>query len=726
MHKSPLLYQKTRKPSNWLPLGGLAGILFLLFFPYLFRSDILLGPASGLGTDIAYRHWPDLVFYTQTVRETGQIPLWDPSVAGGRPLPGDPVTLWMYPIAWFAFFVLPPATAFSWLGLIHMLWAGVGIFLFLRRGCRSSTLAAGVAGFSFALSPKLLAHLAGGHVGLIYGAVWIPWALWGTHLALEAKWKGAVLAAFSLAMMLPTHMQIPFYTAWFMVAYAGWGTWIRFRRAKPRWDWTSLKITALILPLFVGLGAYVLLPLLELLPYTSRNAFSLTDANWYALPVPLLATVIVPSGFQFPEWMLYPGIVTLILAGIAWGHPKRSLVTFMWGVVGFALVYSVGTATPLFGWIQRLPGFGQLRVPTRMWFFGAAALPILAGLGFDVLNSSSQRWKSRLPFFGFILLSAGIGGIVGLWIISNQFPWRAALTLLIGTLTWIMLLSHVSMPINWKMWGIAGLLIMDLLSTGFWLMQPVSVNELTAPTATYDALREQSGVWRVYSPQGTLPYALAGPDGVQAAEGLLALQIGHMVDLVKAASGCDVEGYGTGIPPCLTAEVGAKNTSMLQPDLLGLLNVRFVYSSEPLIDPSLHLLYNDSDIFLYENAVWLPRTFVTIDPPAEIAPPPNVYVPAIFTQKNANHINIQVDTPKAGTLVISQTWLPGWHATVNGKPASVDRAFGALQGVEVPSGVSQVTLMYQPVGWMWGWRVTIFFLAGLLVAAGIKKVATVT
>ncbi|MFQ5616864.1 MAG: hypothetical protein ACE5GO_10465, partial [Anaerolineales bacterium] len=57
-----------------------------------------------------------------------------------------------------------------------------------------SHLAALIGGVAYLLSPKLIAHLAGGHVGLVYGAAWIPWTLLGTHWAVEGKWKGTVLA----------------------------------------------------------------------------------------------------------------------------------------------------------------------------------------------------------------------------------------------------------------------------------------------------------------------------------------------------------------------------------------------------------------------------------------------------------------------------------------------------------------------------------------------------
>jgi hypothetical protein len=119
----------------------LALIAAIVFWPFLTHPDLLLAPRSGLGTDISYRHWPDLTGYTRALREYGQIPLWDDSVALGRPLAGDPGVLWLYPFD-LVFLILPPPASFTVLAVSHVLIAGLLAMWFCRLGLQTSQPAA--------------------------------------------------------------------------------------------------------------------------------------------------------------------------------------------------------------------------------------------------------------------------------------------------------------------------------------------------------------------------------------------------------------------------------------------------------------------------------------------------------------------------------------------------------------------------------------------------------
>jgi hypothetical protein len=59
-------------------------------------------------------------------------------------------------------------------------------------------------------------------------------------------------------------------------------------------------------------------------------------------------------------------------------------------------------------------------------------------------------------------------------------------------------------------------------------------------------------------------------------------------------------------------------------------------------------------------------------------------------------IEINVHATQAGLLVVSESFYPGWVASVNGKPTDLHRANGVLMGVAVAKGPSIVTLRYSP------------------------------
>ena len=54
-----------------------------------------------------------------------------------------------------------------------------------------------------------------------------------------------------------------------------------------------------------------------------------------------------------------------------------------------------------------------------------------------------------------------------------------------------------------------------------------------------------------------------------------------------------------------------------------------------------------------------------------------------------------VESDRAGFMVVAGNYHPYWHATVNGKPAKVYKAFGTLRAVEIPKGKSEVRMEYR-------------------------------
>ena len=58
---------------------------------------------------------------------------------------------------------------------------------------------------------------------------------------------------------------------------------------------------------------------------------------------------------------------------------------------------------------------------------------------------------------------------------------------------------------------------------------------------------------------------------------------------------------------------------------------------------------------------------------------------------------VEVDTPRAGFLVLNDVWHPWWFGTVDGKPADVLRANVLFRAIEVPAGKHLVRFEFRPV-----------------------------
>ncbi len=77
---------------------------------------------------------------------------------------------------------------------------------------------------------------------------------------------------------------------------------------------------------------------------------------------------------------------------------------------------------------------------------------------------------------------------------------------------------------------------------------------------------------------------------------------------------------------------------------------------------------------------------------------------------------LQVSTPEAAFLVISEAFYPGWKAAIDGKPTEIYRANFAFRAVAIPAGRHTVTFSYRPLSFKIGAWVSIATLA--LIIAG--------
>ncbi|MBN1347316.1 MAG: YfhO family protein [Phycisphaerae bacterium] len=83
-----------------------------------------------------------------------------------------------------------------------------------------------------------------------------------------------------------------------------------------------------------------------------------------------------------------------------------------------------------------------------------------------------------------------------------------------------------------------------------------------------------------------------------------------------------------------------------------------------------------------------------------------------------NAVDVELELESPGLLVLSQTYAPGWTATVNGQSVPILRVNLAFQGLRLPAGRARVLMTYQPNSVWIGMAVsaaTVILLAILLV-----------
>lgn len=72
------------------------------------------------------------------------------------------------------------------------------------------------------------------------------------------------------------------------------------------------------------------------------------------------------------------------------------------------------------------------------------------------------------------------------------------------------------------------------------------------------------------------------------------------------------------------------------------------------------------------------------------------------TTRRTNEVAFACRSRGPGVLIVNAMHLPGWSATVDGRPAQIYRAYGLLRAVRVPDGRSVVRMTYTAPGWVAG------------------------
>ena len=738
----------TDRRVDWVLRLVIVGAVLTLLAPWLLDENLAIISPTELGTDFVTKQWPNAAYIVRAWRQWGEIPLWRTSALGGVPIAGNPSMLLAYPLYWLVF-LFPIGWAFTLYFALHLVWAGWGVYGLARRVVRLSPGGALLAALLFALSAKVVAHVGGGHVDVVAAVAWLPW-LWlaGDGLARRAGWLPVVGAAVAVAAQALTHLP----TLWLSVLVVGWwGLSVRLADREPGTlrRWLRAGGAGLgALALAMGLSAVQMWPFLELLPFSSRGAMTLSEVNQYALPIPLLVGLGLPTALAFPEWVVYAGAVTLMLSPVSWlARGRATGWRFLVALVVLGMIFSLGRATPLFPllfWI--LPGMNWLRVPSRMMFLVQLAWALLAGMGWDVLGQVRVRRAFALVgWWVALILLLTIGAV---W--SFRFPGALAVSfgsvgvaaataaVLVGRFRVRAARRYVSVLL-------AVLVVLEVLALAPQFIAQEQVSTLAAPTPVVDFLTSQPARSRVYSTHGLISLAQAVTNGLETVDGNDPFQFDHYVRWANAASGCDLEAYAVAVPTCISNEVDPHAYLRAQPEqeLLGIGNVRYVVADHSLNWwPS--LIWQAGAVRVYENPAVLPRAFVvpgiavegddaaaltllqtygpqetaTLPHAPESEPPSGgSYRAGKVVHRTPNHVKVRADGP--GWLVLGEVWAPGWRAFVDGVQAQVYRTDVAFCGLPVPNGSHTVTLVYAPRGWMWGRWVSLGTAALIIVVTAV-------
>ena len=95
---------------------------------------------------------------------------------------------------------------------------------------------------------------------------------------------------------------------------------------------------------------------------------------------------------------------------------------------------------------------------------------------------------------------------------------------------------------------------------------------------------------------------------------------------------------------------------------------------------------------------------------APVGPSESVRVVEYQTQRVA----LQAALDRPGLVILADTYYPGWHLTIDGRPAPIWRANRMMRGAAVPAGEHTLVYTYEPLSFRIGAIVSIAGLIALL------------
>jgi uncharacterized membrane protein YfhO len=124
---------------------------------------------------------------------------------------------------------------------------------------------------------------------------------------------------------------------------------------------------------------------------------------------------------------------------------------------------------------------------------------------------------------------------------------------------------------------------------------------------------------------------------------------------------------------------------------------------DPAFDPVLEVLVEDT-------------------PQPHLSSPSLAPIAFTLTLRDApNRVTIRAILSEPGYLVLTDTWYPGWQASVDGTPVPLLRANHAFRAVWLQAGEHVVEMRYRPASVRWGSAITLAALICLILGLAVSS-----
>ncbi len=762
--------------SPGLLTGLLVGALAVVFFaPGIFGGEV------PIFRDLLILAIP-LRSFAKSAISAGTLPLWTDDLFWGAPFLANYQSAVFYPPSLLVY-ALPFALGFSLFLALHLAIAGWGMTRYLGRRCHLEPPQALLGGVVFAFGGFVTSLVP--LTNQLEVAAWLPWTLLaGEELVASGRWRRffqlTILVSLQALGGAPEALLLTLLllAATSAVEAARGARWTRLLGLCMAVALALLLCAAQLLPTAEYAAATDRSAGLDLETVTAES-LTLRSLVQFLLPHVFYAggPGFVPEGGVPLFWSLYVGIVPLALA-----LPNLfRLSSGLWPTAFWAsLLLSLGSSTALFAILHGLAPriVGAFRFPGKFFLVAHFALALIAARALAQTVSEPRARRAAIAVFsGVALLGVALAAVASvspaasLRITGYDLPpelGAAARRLLASGVALIALrsaaLAFIAAGLLWQFerrrlssWSLT------LALVALTVFDLVSVHRPTVPFTPWQSLvdsvspegrglRQGERIFHYRAVgRGLAPWSgglLPGENVEERARSLWSALIPDvpMVYGLGAASGSD--GFATRDQRTVF-QVLAELPRERGIHLLSALGIRSLIGTDPLLPPAGTSFTPSAPPWQYDLPDAAPRTYLAerVLQAADVASALErlaaadfragrdavVVAPATAAPEELRGGRVQALTNRAGALsadlvlpdsglwVVSDTWFPGWRATIDGAPTEILRVNGVVRGVRVPAGAHRVEMRYEPQSFRLGCRISAAA-AFLLLAAAIYAV----
>lgn len=453
--------------------------------------------------------------------------------------------------------------------------------------------------------------------------------------------------------------------------------------------------------------------------------------------------------------------------------PAWRVVPFFAALVPLSLILALGWNTPVYLLVFKfVPGFGFFQAPARLLIGYTVAMAVLAGIGaqsFRLTPASRRGWQRLL------VAAAGlaIAGVAGSFVLTGRSQTFLTATMLLGlgfivssTLLLLRPRQRATTPAATRLskeaiWqgAVLAFVALDLLWAAWPLIPTLPAAIFRQPSASAEFLKTQPGGYRFFVADkfdyatkfnGYFRFADFGPNDLSYWQGLKETLIPNLGVEARLASSNNYDPLVVGRWQKLTSLLETADNSQ-RARLLGLLNIAyFIDNAAHHVGPS---LYTAGQMTVQRVPEPLPRAyFVTqvyyakseaevisrlsspdfdyhreviimegevkaLRPAQDVAKAEEKGGSVEVVEQGANRVLLKVEAPAPGLVVLTDTFYPGWQATVDGQPTPIWPANLAFRAVAVEAGRHEILFSYRPRSFTIGLWTSTITLALVVIAA---------